>query len=506
MHTLVEMKGITKKFPGVVALNNISFTIEAGEVHILLGENGAGKSTLMKILSGVYEPTEGEIIIEGKSYPRLSPKESLSNGISIIYQELSVIEELSIMENIFMGKLATKKVLGLDIIDKEFMKKRTNEVMDQLGLKKDPETLVEDLSISEKQVVEVAKAIAFNAKVIIMDEPTSSLTSEEVDRLFIIIRKLKAEGRGIVYISHKMDELKKIGDRVSVFKDGTYVGIRNVQNVEINELIKMMVGREVKDTYLSKRPKTELQINKVFEAKSITRKDHKIQDVSFEVFEGEVLGFAGLVGSGRTELMEAIFGTVPIENGEIFLQNKKIDNRGSYRTIKQGIGLLTENRRETGFFHNFSIEQNITFIKSIKKAGMGGISGLVDNKNDYKDANEQKDAFDIKCRSVKQSITDLSGGNQQKVIIGKWIASKANMLIFDEPTKGIDIGSKSEIYRIMRELADNGKAVVMVSSEMPELLAVCDRIAVFRNGKIKTIFSSEEASEEVILKAATGNE
>lgn len=505
MHTLVEMKNITKKFPGVTALDNISFTIEAGEVHILLGENGAGKSTLMKILSGVYEPTEGEVVIEGKSFTRLTPKESLANGISIIYQELSVIGELPIYENIFLGKLATKKILGIDIVDYDYMKKRTRELLEQLGLKKDPETLVEDLSISEKQIVEIAKATAFNARVIIMDEPTSSLTNEEVNRLFVIIKKLKSEGKGIVYISHKMDELKKIGDRVSVLKDGTYVGTRDVHNVEIDDLIKMMVGREVKDSYVSKRSRSELTANKIFEAKNITRKDRKVKDISFEVYEGEVLGFAGLVGSGRTELMETIFGIASIEAGEIYLKNKKIDNKGSFKTIKQGIGLLTENRRETGFFHNFTIEQNVTFIKNIKKAALGGLWGLLDSKDDYKDAEEQKQMFNIKCRSVKQNITDLSGGNQQKVIIGKWIASKAEMLIFDEPTKGIDVGSKSEIYRIMRSLADNGKAVVMVSSELPELLCVCDRIAVFCDGQIKTIITSDEASEEVILRAATGN-
>lgn len=503
MKSLVEMKEITKKFPGVTALDKISFTVEEGEVHVLLGENGAGKSTLMKILSGVYEPTEGTIVIEGVPYHRLTPKESFSNGISIIYQELSLVNQLSIMENVFIGKLAVKKFLGIEVIDHDFMKKRTTELLAQLGLKRDPLDLVSNLSISEKQIVEIAKAIAFNAKVIIMDEPTSSLTSEEVDKLFSIIRKLKTEGKGIVYISHKMDELKKIGDRVTVLKDGKYVGTKNAAEVEVSDMIKMMVGREINQTYLSERPKEELRKNKVFEAFNITRKDGRVKDVSFEVYENEVLGFAGLVGSGRTELMEAIFGTAAISSGELRMRNKKINNKNSYKTIKQGIGLLTENRRETGFFHNFSIEQNTIFIDSIKKSKWGGLFGLVDNKMDYEIAQKQKEAFNVKCRSVKQNITELSGGNQQKVIIGKWMASNAEMLIFDEPTKGIDVGSKSEIYRIMRQLANDGKIVIMISSEMPELLSVCDRIIVFSNGRIKGVLDSDEVSEEKILRVAT---
>lgn len=503
MKALVEMREITKKFPGVVALDKISFSVNEGEVHILVGENGAGKSTLMKILSGVYEPTEGTIVIDGNEYNRLTPKESFSNGISIIYQELSVVNQLSIMENIFMGKLAVNKFMGINIIDQDFMRKRTKELLDKLGLKRDPLEMVDELSISEKQIVEIAKALAFDAKVIIMDEPTSSLTTEEVDRLFNIIRSLKREGKGIIYISHKMNELKKIGDRVTVLKDGCYVGTRNINEVEIEDLIKMMVGREVNAMYLSSRSKEELKQKKIFEAKNITRKDNKVRNVSFDVYEGEVLGFAGLVGSGRTELMEAIFGTVPTSSGEIILNNKRIDNKSSYHTIRQGIGLLTENRRETGFFNNFNIEQNIIFIDSIKNSNLGGISGLVNNKGDFEMADKQRKDFNVKCTSVKQNITELSGGNQQKVIIGKWMASDANMLIFDEPTKGIDVGSKSEIYRIMRQLADDGKVVLMVSSEMPELLAVCDRIIVFNNGTIKACFNSDEVNEEKILSEAT---
>lgn len=501
MKTLVEMRNITKTFPGVVALEDISFTIEQGEVHILLGENGAGKSTLMKILSGAYEPTSGEIIIEGKHYSRLTPKESFEHGISIIYQELSLCGQLSITENIFMGKLLTKKKFGIEIVDRERMNQRASEILKKLGLEKNPETLVETLSISEKQVVEIAKAIAFDAKVIIMDEPTSSLTNEEVEKLFEIIRTLQKEGHGIVYISHKMDELKKIGTRVSVLKDGKYVGTREIEHVEINELIKMMVGREVQNRYLSNVNFEQSEM--IFEAKNITRCDEKVKDVSFFVKQGEVLGFAGLVGSGRTELMEAIFGAVPLSSGKIFLYKQPINNTNPYQVIKSGIGLLTENRRETGFFHNFTIEENITFIRGIKDSNKGGIGGFINRKDDFDIATAQMTNLRVKARSVKQNITELSGGNQQKVIIGKWMASDAKMLIFDEPTKGIDIGSKSEIYRIMRELADAGKVVIMVSSELPELLSICNRVVVFNKGRIQGTLSGESITEEKIMELAT---
>lgn len=501
MKNLVEMKAITKIFPGVKALDDISFTVREGEVHILLGENGAGKSTLMKILSGAYSPSGGEIIIGENRYTKLTPKESFDNGISIIYQELSLCEQLSIRENIFMGKLLTKKKFGIEIVDQERMHKQTAEILAKLGLNKSPETPVHRLSISEKQVVEIAKAIAFDAKVIIMDEPTSSLTNEEVEKLFEIIRNLQKEGRGIVYISHKMDELKKIGTRVSVLKDGKYVGTRAIDEVRVEELIQMMVGREVQDRYLADRDLQNEPI--VFEAKNITRADQKVKQVSFDIKKGEVFGFAGLVGSGRTELMEAIFGIAPLSEGEIVLEGEKIANKNPYHVIQKGIGLLTENRRQTGFFHNFSIEENISFIRGIKLAGKGGIGGLLNRKEDFETAEAQMKNLNVKARSVKQNITELSGGNQQKVIIGKWMASDARMLIFDEPTKGIDVGSKSEIYRIMRQLANEGRVVVMVSSELPELLAVCDRVAVFNKGKIEGVLSGQEITEESIMRLAT---
>ena len=504
MEALVRMENVTKEFPGVKALDNISFDIMPGEVHILLGENGAGKSTLMKILSGVYQPTSGKIYLKGKEYDKLTPKDSYENGISIIYQELSVINELSILENLFVGKLPTKKIMGMTVVDYKLMNDKAKTVLEKVGIKRNPNTMVEDISISEKQQCEIAKALVSNADVIIMDEPTTSLTTSETEHLFSIIRQLKSEGKGIVYISHKMDEIKQIGDRVTVLKDGTYVGTRNVEDVSVDDMIKMMVGREIKGTYhntdsedLSKEPV-------VFEVKNITRKDRKVNNVSFAVHKGEILGFAGLVGSGRSELMNAIFGAEPRSAGEVYIYGQKADIKSPYDAIKNGLAMVTENRRETGFLDNFSIKQNISIVPFLKTSGMNGLTGLVDNKAEDQYAANEKADMNIKCRDVEQNITELSGGNQQKVILGKWMAADSKVVIFDEPTKGIDVGSKSEIYVLMRKLAGEGKGVVMVSSELPELLSVCDRICVFRDGEIRMTYDISEATEEKIVKTSTG--
>ena len=504
MEALVRMENVTKEFPGVKALDNISFDIMPGEVHILLGENGAGKSTLMKILSGVYQPTSGKIYLKGKEYDKLTPKDSYENGISIIYQELSVINELSILENLFVGKLPTKKIMGMTVVDYKLMNDKAKTVLEKVGIKRNPNTMVEDISISEKQQCEIAKALVSNADVIIMDEPTTSLTTSETEHLFSIIRQLKSEGKGIVYISHKMDEIKQIGDRVTVLKDGTYVGTRNVEDVSVDDMIKMMVGREIKGTYhntdsedLSKEPV-------VFEVKNITRKDRKVNNVSFAVHKGEILGFAGLVGSGRSELMNAIFGAEPRSAGEVYIYGQKADIKSPYDAIKNGLAMVTENRRETGFLDNFSIKQNISIVPFLKTSGMNGLTGLVDNKAEDQYAANEKADMNIKCRDVEQNITELSGGNQQKVILGKWMAADSKVVIFDEPTKGIDVGSKSEIYVLMRKLASEGKGVVMVSSELPELLSVCDRICVFRDGEIRMTYDISEATEEKIVKTSTG--
>jgi len=505
MEILLEMKNITKKFPGVTALKSIDFELRAGEVHILLGENGAGKSTLVKILSGAYEPTEGTIVINGKQYSKLTPSESIANGISIIYQEISLIDELSIAENIYVGKLPTKKLLNIPVVNYKEMEEDTRKLLKRVGLNREPSVLVKELSIAEKQQVEIAKALSYDSQIIIMDEPTSSLTIEETNKLFEIIRQLKSEGVGIIYISHKLNEIKEIGDRVTVLKDGAYVGTRDVKDVEIEELVTMMVGRELQSKYINEDRKQKGTNEVIFRVNNLTRSDGKVRNVCFEVYKGEVLGFAGLIGSGRSELMDAIFGAAKIQTGEVYLYGKKLNIKTPYDAIKKDIALITENRRETGFFPNFEIWKNISIARLIKDSKGGGAWGLVNWPKEKKWAKTQKDLLDIKCYSVDQNITELSGGNQQKVIIGKWLSAEPKLMIFDEPTKGIDVGAKSEIYKIIRKLADEGKGIIVVYSEMPELLSLCDRIAVFREGELQTILTIDDATEEKILLAATSS-
>ena len=505
MKPLVEMKNISKTFPGVVALENVSFTVFPGEVHLLLGENGAGKSTLMKILSGIYTPTSGIISIQDKEYTKLTPKLSSQLGISIIYQELSVVNNLTIAENLFVGRLPVKKILKtIPIVDKKLYTKNAKEILQRVGLTKPVNTPVGNLSISEKQMVEIAKALAVESRIVVMDEPTSSLTSEEASGLFNIIRALKAEGIGIVYISHKMKELREIGDYVTVLKDGKTVATKSMDDVSSeNEIISMMVGREVKREFFSETPIDYENAEVLFRAEQIVRKDKRVDDVSFELYKGEVLGFAGLVGAGRTELMTTIFSGQSYESGKIYFNNKEIKIRSPYNSIKNGIALLTENRRETGIFPLFHIRENFALVCRLLKSKAGGFIGMVKPKVDQALAEEQREQMNVKCSSINQLITTLSGGNQQKVIVGKWMASNAKMFIFDEPTKGIDIGTKSEMYSIMRGLAESGVGVIMISSELPELLGICDRIVVLNEGKLKKIFNIEDASEELIIKAAT---
>lgn len=498
---LVEMKNIHKSFNGVPALKDISFDVLPGEVHVLLGENGAGKSTLMKVLSGAYTPDSGEIVINGMPFHTLTPVLAQVSGISIIYQELSIINELSIEENIFLGRLPKNKIGGIKTIDYKVMHERTKQLLKEIELDKDPTTPASRLSISEKQMVEIVKAIAFSAQVIVMDEPTSSLTEEEVAKLFKIVRKLKDSGKGIVYISHKLRELQEIGDRITVLKDGVSVGTRDAHNVSVDELIHMMVGRDVNTEF--RGDGNSITSEKILEVKNLNRKDNYIHDVSFDLYKGEILGFSGLVGAGRTETMTTIYGAFPKKSGTVILNGKELDPKTPFDALQAGVGFVTENRRETGFFKNFSIARNIVLSNQLQKASLGGVWGLISDKNEKSTAQEQIDALQIKCVGPEQNITELSGGNQQKCILAKWLASNVSLMIFDEPTKGIDISTKAEIYKLMRHLANKGIGVIVISSEMPELLAVCDRIAVMKDGQITGIFSSTEATEEKLIKAAT---
>ena len=505
MEPIIQMKNITKRFPGVVALNNINFDVQPGEVHVLLGENGAGKSTLMKVLSGAYTPDEGTIVIGDQEYKKLTPRLSAEYGISIIYQELSAVNWLDIRENIFMGRLSSKKAANISEVDYAQINARTAELLERVNLGgRKPTTSVGDLSISEKQMVEIAKAIAFDAKIIVMDEPTSSLTEDEVKKLFVIIRQLKSEGRGVVFISHKLSEIAEIGDRITIMKDGSQMGTFQVAELTTDDMIRMMVGREIKGTY-QHTPEEHHQFGDVlFECRHLTRKDNRAKDVTFQLRRGEILGFSGLVGAGRSETMCAIYGAAPKASGEILMEGKRLRIRNPYEALRHGIGMLTENRRETGFFPNFSNQRNIAIAYQLKHSLLDGIWGLTNEAGEKKIAERQRADIQIKCASLQQLTSQLSGGNQQKVILGKWMAAGVKLLIFDEPTKGIDVGTKSEIYKLMRGLADQGVGVIVVSSEMPELLGLCDRIIVMAEGRITAEYDVTSATEEKLAKAATG--
>ena len=500
---IVEMRNINKSFPGVKALSNISFSVKPGEVHVLLGENGAGKSTLMKVLSGVYHPDSGSIVLNGVEHSKLNPRLSREGGISIIYQELSVVNWLDIRENIFMGRMQSKKLGPVSTIDYAKLNQDTKKLLKQVNLDKyEPNKMASELSISEKQMLEIAKAISFDAKCIVMDEPTSSLTESEVKKLFEIIRDLKSKGIGIVFISHKLSEIKEIGDRISILKDGNYVGTWNVSDLSEEDMVRLMVGRELEKSYQEGHGSFG---EVVFEVKNLSRKDGKVSDFHMQVRKGEIVGLSGLVGAGRSEAMEAIFGAVPKTSGEILLEGKRLTIHTPYDALKNGIGLVTENRRETGFFQNFSNKRNISIASLLKKSKFGGVCGLIQEKNEKEMAEKAKLDLQIKWAGDAQLTKNLSGGNQQKVILGKWISAGVKVLIFDEPTKGIDVGTKSEIYKMMRRLAENGIIVIVVSSEMPELLAVCDRIMVMAEGKVRGEFDIAEATEEKLAMLATGN-
>ena len=503
MASIVSMNAITKSFGGVPAVRDVSFEVRTGEVHALLGENGAGKSTLMKILSGAYEPTSGTVVIDGVEHERLTPRQSADSGINIIYQELSVIDQLSIAENIFVGRQPTRRVAGIPVIDVQAMHARTKDLLDTVGLSRDPRTVLGSLSISEKQMVEILKAVAFDARVIVMDEPTSSLTEEEVARLFVIVRSLRERGTSLVYITHKLKEVIEIADRVTVLKDGVAVSTQDVADVTVDSLVTAMVGRELKAKYMADHTQVHGGGEPILEVDHLTRKDGRVRDVSFALHRGEILGFSGLVGAGRSELMSAIYGADPIRSGTVTLRGRRLRIRSPYDAMRAGIALVTEDRRRKGVFHNFSIKRNIAIASQLKTARLGGLWGLIDGRSEARIATEQCAAMNVKCRDIDQNVVELSGGNQQKVLLGRWMAAGAEVFIFDEPTKGIDVGTKAEIYAVMRRLADGGTGVIVVSSELPEVLAVCDRILVFADGQIQAEYTADEATEEGLVRSAT---
>ena len=494
MEYILEMKGITKRFSGVTALSNVDLKLAKGEVHTLLGENGAGKSTLMKILSGVYTPDEGQIILKGKKTDIKNPKESQSLGISIIYQELSLCPNMSISENIF----ANREPMNNLFVNYKEMTKKSKEILEYLDVDMEPSVLVQDLSISERQMIEIAKAVAFKADIIIMDEPTSSLSLKESEKLFEIIDKLKKDGVSIIYISHRMDELLRISDNITVMRDGEYIGTVPREKADIDGLIKMMVGREMKDIY----PKKDYQTGNetILRVESLSKKDY-FEDISFDIKKGEIVGFFGLVGAGRSDVAKAIFGVASLDNGQIFINNKKVNIKSPEDAIKNKIAFITENRREEGVVLDNDVKVNITM------ATIDNIIGrlkLIDNKKEEGTAKTEIKNLRIKTSGSDQHIRNLSGGNQQKVILAKWLETKPDILILDEPTRGIDVGAKHEIYEIMRRLASEGVGIIMISSELSEVLFMSDRLFVMREKKIVKELNPELTTQEEIMRYSTG--
>lgn len=489
---ILEMKNISKTFPGVKALNNVQLKVKPGEVHALMGENGAGKSTLMKILMGIYtKDPEGEILFDGKPYVVSNPKEAMERGVAMIHQELNPILDLPVYENIFVGREIKKHGL----VDKRAMAKEAKKLIDEYGLHISPNETLRNLTVAQCQLIEIIKAVSVNAKVIVMDEPTAAITEREVETLFEHINKLKNQGVAIIYISHRMDEIFRICDTISVFRDGQFIGAGAAKDLTENELIKMMVGREITDQF----PKLESKIGDViFEAKNIVL-NKKVKNVSISVRAGEIFGIAGLVGAGRSELVESIFGVRKMDSGEIYIKGKKVHVRQPSDIIKNGVALVTEDRKVTGLNLVGTVGENISMV-AIKKMLS---NGLYSKAKAIKASNEYIKKLKIKTPSGNEIVGNLSGGNQQKVVIAKWLLNEPDIIIMDEPTRGIDVGAKRDIYVLMGELVQQGKAVIMISGEIPELMGVCDRIGVMAEGTLSGELSREEFSQERIMELAS---
>ena len=493
--TFLQMSHITKRFPGVLALSNVDFALRKGEVHALLGENGAGKSTLMKILSGVYQPDEGDIIFEGQPVTFANPLSAQSAGITIIHQEFNLFPELTVEENIFIGREFCKNNRWR--LDEKQQRQAAIDILQKLNLNISPETLVADLTVAQQQMVEIAKAISVNAKILIMDEPTAALTETEIDSLFQVTRLLKEQGTGIVYISHRLEELALSADRATVMRDGQFIATVDYDAVKISDLIAMMVGRDLGNIYPRREPLA--QRKPVLEVSGLTR-NGVLNNIDFTLYQGEILGFAGLMGAGRTELARAIFGADPIDGGTLKLNGNVTVIKDIPDAIKQGISYLTEDRKKEGLALGLSVERNIMLGNYPEYSDR---YGNVDSKRCQKTSEEQVKALRIKTPHLEQAALNLSGGNQQKIIIARWVCKDTDILIFDEPTRGIDVGAKLEIYELMNRLVAKGKSIIMISSELPEVLGMCDRILVMRNGRITGELASDDATQEKIMQYAT---
>lgn len=490
----LEMRTITKTYPGVRALDGVDFSVRPGEVHALVGENGAGKSTLMKILAGAQPKDSGEIFIDGRPAQIDSPQSAMALGISIIYQEFNLVKYMSAAENIFLGREPKGRLPGF--VDFGRMYKDAQEVIDQLGVPLSVRTPVSRLSIAQQQMVEIAKATSRKSQIIAMDEPSATLTEHELDSLFSLIRQLKEQGVSIIYISHRLEEIFEIADRVTVLRDGNLVGTVDVTDTNREEIIKMMVGRELKD----KIPKKEVPIGEPALTVTGLNRAGVLHDISFAVRQGEILGLAGLVGAGRSEVARAIFGANPIDSGEIRLNGNRVEIRSPRDAINLGIGLVTEDRKTLGLIMGMALRENVSM------ANLGVLSrlGFINRGKERAAASRYVTDLMIKTPSVEQQVQNLSGGNQQKVVLAKWLFTQSKVLIFDEPTRGIDVGAKTEIYNLMNRLAENGAAIIMISSELPEVLGMSDRILVMHEGRVAGELSREEATQEAIMHLATG--
>ena len=489
------MVGISKSFPGVQALSDCKFELRSGEVHALVGENGAGKSTLMKILGGIYEKDAGHIYLDGREVNIISPHKAQELGISIIHQELNLMPHLTVAQNIFIGREQRTKIPF--ILDDNAARRETERVLDLLNLQLSPNTKVADLTVAKQQMVEIAKALSFNAKILVMDEPTAALTETEIDELFHIIKQLREKGVGIIHISHRLEELKQISDRVTVMRDGKYIDTLQTKEATIDQIISLMVGRVIFETSpeLPEVPSEEV----VLEVRNLNR-GKVLRDVNFSLMKGEILGFAGLMGAGRTEVARAIFGADEYDSGEIYIKGKQVHIKSPGDAVTCGVGYLSEDRKRYGLALGMDVKENI--VLSAMKKFLNRL-GWMDFKKASMRGQDMIRALNIKTPSLEQKVKFLSGGNQQKVVIGKWLTANTDILIFDEPTRGIDVGAKSEIYKLLNDLAHQGKAIIMISSELPEILRMSHRVVVMCEGRVTGILSAKEASQENIMKFAT---
>lgn len=491
---LLQMTDICKEFPGVKALDGVSLTVKRGTVHALMGENGAGKSTLMKCLFGIYNKDSGHIYLEGNEISFKNSKEALEHGVAMVHQELNQALKRSVIDNLWLGRYPRKGVM----IDEHKMYEDTKKLFNDLGIDVDPRRIMSTMPVSQRQMLEIAKAVSYDAKVIVFDEPTSSLTEQEVEHLFEIINMLRDKGCGIIYISHKMAEILRISDEVTVMRDGTWIATEPAKELTTEKIIKLMVGRELNNQF---PPKTNKAGEIALEVEHLSGQYSLLHDVSFNVRKGEIIGLAGLDGSGRTEVLENIFGIATRKSGSIRLDGRPVLNRNARESIKNGFALLTEERRATGIFGILDIREN-TVISNLKNYRGKALPVMLDDKKMKKDTQWSIDAMHTKTPTQGTKIRSLSGGNQQKVILGRWLLTKPEVLLLDEPTRGIDVGAKYEIYQLIIDLANEGKVVIMVSSEMPELLGVCDRILVMSGGQLAGEVDARNTSQEEIMTLA----